>query len=201
VKIAIIVEGSTEKAFLPHLREFLKPRLAGKMPRLDPFVCDGRVPTREKLRRTVQSLLAGREPADAVIVLTDVYTGANDFTDAKEAKAKMRVWVGDIEQFYPHAAQYDFEAWLLPYWDEIQKIAGHNRKAPKGAPESVDHGHPPSQHIKELFEAGSNGRSYAKVRDANRILRGKDLAIAAKQCGELKAFLSTILALCGGESL
>lgn len=201
MKIAIIVEGSTEKAFLPHLREFLKPRLAGKMPRLDPFVCDGRVPTREKLRRTVQSLLAGREPADAVIVLTDVYTGANDFTDAKEAKAKMRVWVGDIEQFYPHAAQYDFEAWLLPYWDEIQKIAGHNRKAPKGAPELVDHGHPPSLHITELFESGSNGRSYAKVRDANRILRNKDLAVAAGQCAELRAFLNTILSLCGGEIL
>ena len=195
------MEGRTEQAFKPHLIEFLKPRLSGKMPRLDPFVCDGRVPIGEKLRRTVYNLLAGREPSDAVIALSDVYTGANNFVDAADAKAKMRSWVGENPRFHPHVAQHDFEAWLLPYWDEIQKIAGHNRKAPKGPPESVDHGHPPSQHIKELFESGSCGRSYSKVRDANRILRNKDLAIAAGQCAELKAFLNTILRLCGGEVL
>jgi hypothetical protein len=171
------------------------------MPRLDPFRCDGRIPTREKLQRTVQRLLAGREPSDAVIALTDVYTGTSDFVDASDAKAKMQAWVGENQRFYPHAAQHDFEAWLFPYWDEIQKIAGHNRKAPKGVPESVDHGHPPSQHIKELFESGSCGKSYSKVRDANRILRNKDLAIAAGQCLELKAFLNTILRLGGGEAL
>ena len=186
---------------MPHLRAFLSTTLAGRMPRLDPLTHNGRIDKREELKRTVQKLLAGREPSDAVIALTDVYTGTNDFVNAQDAKAKMRAWVGGEARFYPHAAQHDFEAWLLPYWDEIRKIAGHNRKAPKGPPESVDHGHPPSQHIKELFEAGSYGRSYSKVRDAHRILRNKDLAIAAGQCGELKAFLNTIIGLCGGERL
>jgi hypothetical protein len=148
---------------------------------------------RGKLRRTVQHLLAGREPSDAVIALTDIYTGTDDFVNAQDAKAKMR--------FHPHAAQHDFEAWLLPYWYEIQKIAGHNRNAPKGAPELVDHGHPPSQHIKELFETRSCGRNYSKVRDAHRILKNKDLTIAAEQCAELKAFLNTIIGLCHGERL
>jgi hypothetical protein len=87
VKITIIMEGRTESAFTPHLIKFLKPRLPGKMPRLDPFRCDGRIPTREKLQRTVQRLLAGREPSDAVIALTDVYTGTSDFVDASDAKA------------------------------------------------------------------------------------------------------------------
>ncbi len=186
---------------MPHLIGFLRPRLIGRMPRLDPFPCDGRIYTQEKLRRTVERLLGGREPSDAVIALTDVYTGADDFANAQDAKAKMRAWVGDEARFHPHAAQHDFEAWLLPYWDEIQRIAGHNRKAPKGAPESVNHGHPPSQHIKEMFEAGGGGRSYSKVRDANRILKNKDLNLTARQCGELKAFLNTILRLCGGERL
>jgi hypothetical protein len=38
-----------------------------------------------------------------------------------------------------------------------------------------------------------------KPRDARRVLEGKDLAVAAAQCGELKAFLNTILSLCGGD--
>ena len=35
-------------------------------------------------------IFEGRKPADAVIALTDVYTGTDDFTDAADAKAKMR---------------------------------------------------------------------------------------------------------------
>ncbi len=35
MKIALIVEGKTEKAFLPSLRKFLEGRLVGVMPRLD----------------------------------------------------------------------------------------------------------------------------------------------------------------------
>jgi hypothetical protein len=78
-----------------------------------------------------------------VIALTDVYTGTRDFVDALDAKSQMRAWVGNNSSFYPHAAQHDFEAWLLPYWSEIQKIAGHNRKAQRGLPETVNHNHPP----------------------------------------------------------
>lgn len=201
MKIAILVEGRTEKAFLPHLREFLKTRLAGKMPNLDVFPYDGRIPKEAKLRRTVKNLLGGRDPAQAVIALTDVYTGTQDFHDAADAKEKMRKWVGQNDRFYPHAAQHDFEAWLLPYWSEIQKIAGCNRKAPSGTPESVNHNHPPSYHIKETFRIGTCRNDYSKPRDANRILRNKDLAIAAAACPELRAFLNTILELSGGQPI
>ena len=42
LKITIMVEGKTESAFMPHLREFLKNRLDDRMPNLDPFpVTDG----------------------------------------------------------------------------------------------------------------------------------------------------------------
>ena len=37
MKISIIVEGRTEKAFVPYLREYLKARLTGNMPRRDVF--------------------------------------------------------------------------------------------------------------------------------------------------------------------
>jgi hypothetical protein len=202
VRIAILVEGKTEKAFKPHLRAFLETRLAGRMPRLDVLPYDGRIPKAGKLKRIVERLLNDpRRPADAVIALTDVYTGTQppDFLDAADAKGKMRQWVGETAGFHPHAAQYEFEAWLLPNWDEIRNLSGSNRNAPSGAPERVNHHHPPSRHIKEAFRTGSKGRAYVKARNAARILRGKDLLVAAAKCPELKAFLNTMLDLSGRE--
>jgi hypothetical protein len=201
VKIAILVEGRTEKAFLPHLREFLKARLAGNMPRLTMFKFDGPIPRESRLRRTVENLQGAPDWADAVIALTDVYTGQDDFQNAADAKAKMRLWVGQNERFHPHVAQHDFEAWLLPYWSEIQKVAGSNRTAPTGPPESVNHNHPPSDHIKEIFRVGTCRGDYSKVRDAGRILRDQDLTVAAKACPELKSFINTILQLCNGQQI
>ena len=199
MKIAIMVEGKTERAFKPHLIAFLQGRLQGRMPRLDMFLYHGRIPKGDELRRAVERLLSGRQAAGAVIALTDVYTGTKDFRDATDAKKKMRQWVGDNPAFHPHAAQHDFEAWLLPYWSEIQKVAGHNRSAPSGTPETVNHSRPPAYHIQEIFRIGTCRDDYSKPRDANRILRNKDLVIAAEQCPELKAFLNTIIRLSGGE--
>jgi hypothetical protein len=201
MKISIIVEGRTEKAFMPYMRNYLKTKLPGNMPRLDTFPYDGRIPKEGKLKRVVESLLMGKNPADHVLALTDVYTGTNppDFIDATDAKTKMRAWVGPEPRFHPHAAQYDFEAWLLPYWPTIQKLAGHSRTAPKGQPEMVNHSKPPSYRIKEIFEIGQCRDSYIKPRDAGRILHENDLSVAISQCLELKAFLNTILSVCGGE--
>jgi hypothetical protein len=200
VRIVILVEGKTERAFLPILREYLKHRLAGKMPTLVPDCHDGRIPTHDELKRVVATHLNRRkDPADLVIALTDVYTGSKppEFKDAADAKWKMRQWVGDEDRFHPHVAQHDFEAWLLPYWRTIQKLAGHNRAAPSGAPEAVNHDKPPAHRVKEIFEIGK-GRSYVKPRDALRILRDNDFSVAIERCPELKAFVDTILDACEG---
>jgi Domain of unknown function (DUF4276) len=202
VRIIILVEGATERVFLPALRDFLSRHLAGKkMPSLSVRPYDGRIPKGDKLRRIVEDLLTKRPPADAVIALTDVYTGTSDFTNAADAKAKMTEWVGGNERFYPHVAQHDFEAWLLPYWLTIQKLAKHNMRAPSGSPEQVNHSRPPAAWIKEIFERGKCRDSYVKPRDALRILRDNDLAIAIDACPELKAFVNTIIRLSGAEML
>jgi len=204
MKIAMLIEGKTEKAFLPFLRSFLERRLAGGMPNLDPVPCDGRIPKEDKLRREVQRLLNDRRrPADAVIALTDVYTGTQppEFEDAADAKRKLRGWVGQENRFYPHAAQFEFEAWLLPYWQILQGLAGHNAAAPAPDPERVNHINPPSKRISDLFRRGSKGRAYVKERDAIRVLREADPMTAIVQCGELKALINTILVLCGGSSI
>ena len=202
MKITVLVEGRTERAFKFHLLQFLTARLPGRMPNMDFFPYDGRIPKEGKLRRTVEHLLQnGRVPSNAVIALTDVYTGTNDFVDANDAKQKMRTWVGKNDSFYPHAAQHDFEAWLLPFWTDIQKLAGHNKGAPPGRPEAVNPLRPPSDHIREIFRIGTCRHDYSKPRDANRILQGKDLAISASECPELRAFLNTLLTLSGGAPL
>ncbi|PHX57021.1 DUF4276 domain-containing protein [Tychonema bourrellyi FEM_GT703] len=196
MKIAIIVEGKTETAFMPILRSFLKSRLQ-QMPKLDTKPQHGRIPKEDKLKRVVENLL-DKDGYDAVIAITDVYTGTKDFRDAADAKAKMAAWVGKNPNFYPHAASYDFEAWLLPFWSKIQQISGGNRAVPSGDPELVNHNNPPSDRIKEIFEQGKR-RSYDKARDAKKILEGQNLVDAAKVCPELKAFLNTILFICEGE--
>lgn len=204
VRIALIVEGKTEKVFLQHLRSFLKTRLAGEMPNIDGVPQKGRIPTGDKLKRVVEYLLNnGTRPTNAVIALTDVYTGTTPpvFTDAADARQKMRTWVGNNPRFYAHAAQHDFEAWLLPFWEEIRKLTGSNRTAPGGSPEQVNHNKPPSHLLKEIFRTGSRREPYEKPLDAGRILKGKDLLVSAQACPELKALLNTILTLCGGDSI
>jgi hypothetical protein len=199
MKIAILVEGETEMAFKSKLQEFLKPRIE-RMPKLIFIPQEGRIPKGDKLRRIVENLLAGKNAYDAVIALTDVYTGTNDFTDAADAKAKMAAWVGNNPKFSPHAAQHDFEAWLLPFWSTIQQLSGGNKSAPSGSPERVNHDNPPSYRIKEIFEQGKR-RSYNKQRDALSILKKNNLMDAVNVCPELKAFLNTILRLCGGDEI
>lgn len=195
MKIAILVEGETEQAFKRYLLNFLKTCLADKMPKLT-FCCyDGRIPKEEKLKRVVENQLRQH---DAVIALTDVYTGTCDFIDANDAKTKMRKWVGEQPGFYPHVALHDFEAWLIPYWDDIQKLAGHNKKKPGNNPEKINHQKPPAYHIKDIFEKGSCRKSYSKPRDGMRILRDKDILISANACPQLKAFLNTIIGLSKG---
>jgi Domain of unknown function (DUF4276) len=200
MKIAILVEGATEVAFREKLREFLQSRLEQKMPRLDFKPQHGRVPKEEKLKRLVEKLL-DNDGYDAVIALTDVYTGTQDFQDANDAKDQMMRWVDKNPKFYPHTALHDFEAWLLPYWTTIQKLAKHNRSVPSGLPETVNHQKPPSYRIKEIFSLGQCRRDYNKVIDGKAILKKNDLMIAIQACPELKAFVNRIISLCDEDKI
>jgi hypothetical protein len=105
MKIAILVEGETEQAFKQILIRFLKTLLTNKMPKLKFYPFRGRIPKGNKLKRLVNNYLRIH---DAVIALTDVYTGTSDFSNANDAKRKMAQWVEQSERFYPHVACYDF---------------------------------------------------------------------------------------------
>jgi len=199
-QIAIIVEGATEEAFKPSLDDFLARRLTYiEKPKLRFVAKDGRIPKGDLLKRDVERLLGNH---DDVIALTDIYTGANprDFENAEDAKIKMRRWVGDNPRFHPHAAQYEFEAWLLPFWPPVRRLSGTNRQSPSRSPETVNHNKPPSGFLDDAYRTGKK-RAYRKTVDAVAILRGQDLAVSAAVCSELKAFLNTIVELCSGAPL
>ncbi|PQO42657.1 DUF4276 family protein [Blastopirellula marina] len=197
MRIAILVEGKTETAFLPHLKRFLQTRLSGRMPKLDTMPCNGGLPKEGRLKRDVQKLLANRrQPADAVIALTDVYP---EYQTAEDAKEKMKGWVGNEERFFVHVALHDFEAWLLPYWEKICRLTGSNRSSPGRNPEQVNHTNWPARRLAEVYRTGTKSKSYIKARDAGRILKDEDLLVAINACPELKAFINRILELCGVE--
>ena len=200
MRIALIVEGKTETAFLPALRKYLTVCLADTMPAIKAIPQNGRIPKEGKLKLLVENLLSGPNAYDAVIALTDVYTSKSsdtrDFIDAEDAKSKMREWVGDNTRFYPHAAQHDFEAWLLPYWPTIQKIAGHNKTASSGQPENINHETSPADYLEEIFRLGKK-RKYNKPREAEAILSRNDLSVAISRCPELKSLINTLLTLSG----
>lgn len=199
MKIVILVEGQSEAAFSPFLKDYIYKRLPTGVnrPKLSINRYDGRIPKNERLRKIVENEI--RSGADAVIALTDIYTGSGDFQDAMDAKSKMSTWTNNNPKFHPHTALHDFEAWLIPFWDEIKKLAGSNRAAPAISPERINHNKPPSHLLSEVFLQGSKGRAYSKPRDAARILKGMDLTIAANACPELKSFLNQILRVCGGQ--
>jgi len=170
------------------------------MPRLHFITQDGPIPKEGKLKKIVENLL-DNDDYDAVIALTDVYTGQQHFKDANDAKETMRRWVDNNPNFYPHTALHDFEAWLLPYWTTIQRLAKHNRSAPRGLPETVNHQKPPSYCIREIFSSGTRGKDYNKVIDGVAILKNNDLMIAIQACPELKAFVNRIISLCDEEKI
>lgn len=198
MKISLIIEGKTERVFVPKLRKYLKIPLQGKLPKLQPVPQNHGIPFGDKLDKLVNNLLSGRDASDHVIALTDVYP---KFSSAGNAKEKIRQSVKNQDHFHVHVAQYEFEAWLLPYWPQIQQLAKHNQSAPSGNPEMVNHNKPPSMRIKEIFRLGNGRDDYVKARDASRILKNVDLNIAIQQCPELKSLVNTILSICGDQTI
>lgn len=194
MRVAILVEGPSDTAVRELLTSFLKTRIRGRMPKIVYFPQGGRIPKGTALRRIVSQQLGH---FDFVVAITDVYTGQREFHSADDAKSQMRSWVGNEPRFFPHAAQYEFEAWLIPYWASVCRIARTTRAAPSSKPETINHGRPPSKCLEQVFRSGPLKRGYSKTRDAAAILRDQDLSIAIEACPELKALVNTLLGIVG----
>lgn len=194
MSIVLIMEGATETALKAHIKQFLdrqaqrenKPKI-----RLIPRSEINLKP--DKLRRRVALELKQPE-VTAVVGLIDVFP---KFESASVAKKYLIDAAGDNPRFYAHAAQFDVEAWLLPYWDFICKRVKVQQSSPGKNPELVNHQQPPAYRLTALYQRAKPPRKYVKTTEMFEILNGQDLLIAANLCPELKAFLNTLLALGG----
>jgi len=193
--IVLLVEGSTEKALTNKIKEFLDecaqthghPKVALKPKPLMSTRTD------ELARRIRLELHDPR--VMAVVGLIDVFP---NFRNAEEAKSYLRhaaEQVGGVDRFHAHAAQYDVEAWLLPYWDDICRRVGVKQRHPGKNPEGVDDTSPPSHHLMELYLRAKPPRKYRKALEMPAVLRGQDLTVSAKACPEFKSLLNTLLML------
>ncbi|MCI0398478.1 MAG: DUF4276 family protein [Chloroflexi bacterium] len=193
MKIVLLVEGDTEIALKRHLKAFLdqRARAAGQpLVRLDTRT--GIPLASDKLRRRVERELGAPEVA-GVVGLVDVFP---NFQSAAQARARLHEAAGRNPGFHAHAAQYDVEAWLLPYWQDICRRVGVQHAPPGGNPEEVNGVNPPAYRLRTLYRlARPRPRKYVKTTEMFAILQDKDLTIAAGRCPEFKAFLNTLLTL------
>lgn len=144
MRIILIVEGDTEIALKQHLKAFLDRRAQreGKLPiRLE--TRSEMTLNRDKLRGRVRRERNAPDVA-GVVGLIDVFP---KFEHAAAARAYLQEAAGDLDGFYAHAAQFDVEAWLLPYWDDVCRRIGVNQSAPGPHPEQVNHLNPPAYRL------------------------------------------------------
>lgn len=193
--VVLLAEGDTERALKAPFKDFLDQQAAIEgIPRTR-LVTRPRIEVNpEKLRRQVILELEAPD-VTAVVGLVDVFPR---FADAGGAKSWLKQSVDDAPPFYAHAAQFDVEAWLLPYWDDIYLRIGVQKRRPGAHPERVNGQNPPAYRLAELYQlAKPKPRKYNKPIEMRAILMGKDLTVSANACPEFKAFLNTLLFLGG----
>jgi len=191
--IVLLVEGSTEKALTNKIKQFLdgraqahgQPRIALKPKPL--------ISLREdELTRRIR--LESQDPrVTAVVGLIDVFPNFKHAGEARDFLQHAANRAGAGQRFHAHAAQYDVEAWLLPYWDDICRRIDVQQGHPGNNPELVDDTRPPSYRLRELYRRAKPPRKYRKTIEMPVILEGRDLTIAANACPELKSLLNTLL--------
>ncbi len=198
MKIVLLVEGDTERALKGHIKAFLDQRAqAAGRPRVR-LETRGKVNVKpHKLKQRVGLELRAPD-VKAVVGLIDVFPRFKSATQAKAYLAES----ADHPKFYAHAAQFDVEAWLLPYWADICRRVRVTQKTPGSNPETVDQMNPPAYRLRKLYQrAKPRPRKYVKTTEMFAILKGKDLTLSANQCPEFKAFLNTLLKLSDLEPL
>lgn len=191
MKIVVICEDRTEAALKEGLREYVQARAIGKRCGIKILQLEGHI-FQKKLQTTVKLSVANPD-VSGVVVLTDVYP---KFKNAADAKSKLSRKVQDAcppGKFRAHAAQFELEAWLLPFWDKIAKKLKVNAQAPGAKPEQVNNEKPPSKHFEELFRRSPKKCSFQKAIEARTWLTAKNLEIASQTCPELKSFLDSLL--------
>lgn len=191
MKVVVVCEGRTERALKSAFRDVITRSIGHARVGIETRSMDGRLAKR-KFTTVVRNLLQ-KEDVRAVVALTDVYPYYNDALSAKNALNGLVEDVPVSKEFRPHAAQFEVEAWLIPFWDEIASRLRVKAKRPGANPERVNTTKPPSQHIQDLYARAK--KKYDKVIDGQRWLTADRLERASAECPELREFLDTLVEL------
>ena len=116
-------------------------------------------------------------------------------TDADWAKKELEHKVNH-PRFHQHFAVHETEAWLLSDLDIFPPaIRGDLPKTQK--PETVNHRHPPSHRLKDIYHRRL-ARKYSKPLDGASLFRQLNPQTAYNRCPHLKLLLDDILTLATG---
>lgn len=191
-KIVLLVEGQTEVM----LREWLKVWLDAKCEQsgrpavrleVKPFA---ELLSPGKLKKRIELNLQSNDVLGVVAIIDVKCSSRTPFEDSAAAIKFLSAGLENEPRYRAHAAQYEVEAWLLPFWDSVCKKLKQKMQAPGANPEQVDHDKPPSHHLKQLYRKAD--RHYDKTRDGPAIAKGKDIEVAAAKCPNLKKLLDSI---------
>lgn len=196
MRIVLLCEGATEGVLKGALKKYLDEYCGARS--LDRIGIDikqfeGLVPKCAEVQRRFEHH-ARNHAVVGVIVLTDVRPKFENATQAKHYLCECVKDSREKKKFHAHAAHIEFEAWLLPFWNDIAERLKLKAKPPGSNPEQVNRDNPPSKRLSDLYKRA--GRKYEKVIEAEWILKRHRIEDAAKKCPELQSLLETLTMLC-----
>jgi hypothetical protein len=200
-RIALFLEGETERSLPPFIHRWLDPQLpAGRKVGITPVKFHGVSNYLDDLPKKVKSYLDdGR--ANLVVGLVDLYGIPADRVDLSRhaavrdkivaARDYMRGLVPKEcrDRFRQHFAVHEVEAWLLAYPEELSKEKEIQAQIKKRPPEQVNFNEPPAKFLKGILH------KYKKTVTAMNLFPKVDPQIAIDKCPYLKQFMEDLLSL------
>ncbi len=194
--IRVLTEGRTEVA--------LKQLLSAEVKQMAERGVSLRITTVQGKERLIKeaAVLVRNAVADGaayVFALVDLYPEADPSSSVSDVRQRMISAVSSEhrDQFRPHVAVHDVEAWMLASWDALCRVAGcPGQKCKYPSPERVNHTKPPKKHVDELLRRYRK-RGYRETVDGRRVLELADPDEIARKCPHFRAFREDILKCAG----
>lgn len=198
MRIVVLCEGTTEAALKGAIHEFVNRRTStGGRTGIATRSMDGHV-LRKKLPKLID-LYGALNDVRGIIALTDVYPRFRSANEARGSLQRLADTSAHVEKFRAHAAQFELEAWLMPFWSEIARSLRLRARPPGAKPEEINDENPPSKRLATLYTQAK--QHYEKVIDGPKWLTAERLERAANECPELKSFFNSLLELSEAELL
>lgn len=201
MKLAIFVEGQTEKDALPEFfRRWLDSQLPGKRIAIHAVELSGAGGYLRQFAKRVRIALGDSQVVGAV-GLIDLYGSSLSYPDGTTqaryqwAKRELEKQVNDI-RFRQHFAVHETEAWLLSepniFPGGVAQILQNLDK-----PENVNFQNPPSVRLKQIYQQ-QLGKKYGKPLEGSRLFARLDPELAARKCPHLRLLLKDLLDMTQG---